>query len=230
MSDGLQIPSPGGPPRRGFRFPRIPRSLAVMRERVPRDAARFVWLTILPVGVALLSLGLSVYGLIVAREAPDIIMTMPGRVRLAQGEDTAWLYLQPRFVNTGDNQRNEVISNLVVEVQPATGGTPVAFGWDEQGTWLYNAQTNGLNWQYLADPAPLVVGPSDPQFPIGLFIATAGWVWQPGSYRVTVVAERTVRDEPLRASVELTLTTTDVDVVSDERRPIREVLTSPAAS
>jgi hypothetical protein len=142
-------------------------------------------------------------------------MTMPDRVRVAQGGDgTAWLYLQPRFVNTGDNQRNEVIGTLTVEVQPAGGGTPVAFGWDEEGTWLYSTTTHDLTWQFLADPAPLVVGPNDPQFPTGLFIAPAGWAWQSGSYRITAVASRTVVGKPLRGTVAFTLTQQQVGFVS----------------
>jgi hypothetical protein len=206
----------------------MPRSLAGMRQRMSRDTARFVWLTILPVAVALVSLILSVYSLVVARQAPDVVMTMPDRVRVVQGGESAWIYLQPRFVNTGDNQRNEIIGNLAIEVQPVTGGTPVPFAWDEEGTWLYSTVTNQLTWQFLADPAPIVVGPNDPQFPTGLFIAPSGWLWQPGSYRITVVAARTVVNKPLRAGVEFALTQQQVDFLASGS--FLEIPTAPVPS
>jgi hypothetical protein len=208
----------------------MPRSLAGMRRRVSRDTARFLWLSILPVGVALVSLVLSIVSLLAAKQAPDVVLTMPDRVRIAQGGNSAaWLYLQPRFVNTGNNQRNEVIGGLTVEVQPAAGGTPVVLGWDEQGTWLYSTSTNELTWQFLADPAPLVVGPNDPQFPTGLFIAPANWLWQPGRYRITVVAARTVRKQSLRASVEFEITPQQVDAMSSYSGIFFEIPTSPAS-
>jgi hypothetical protein len=171
-------------------------------------------LSILPVGISLLSLVLSVYGVILSREAPDIVMTMPDRVRVVQGSNAAWLYLQPRFVNTGGNQRIEVIGQLAVQVASTAGGTPVPFGWDEQGTWLYDTQNYVLTWQFVADPAPLVVGPGDPQFPTGLFIAPAGWLWQPGTYRVTAIAERTVNRQPIQESLEFALTQDQVDFLA----------------
>jgi hypothetical protein len=214
--------------RRVLPIDRLSQRLRAVRPRVTRDTARFVWMSILPVGIALVSLVLSLYGVIADREPPDVVVTMPDRVRIAQGADAAWLYLQPRFVNTGGNNRNEVINHVTVEVAPLPDGTPVPFAWDEQGTWLDNPDTTRIDWQFLADPAPIVVGPNAPQFPIGLFIAPSSWTWQPGTYRVTVIADRTIERVPLLASLELTLTATDVEVVSDSRGFLREVMTSPA--
>lgn len=196
------IPDHSHPPRPLAQRVRLLR----VREHMTRDNARFVWMTILPVGISLLSFIFSLYSIISAREAPDVVMTMPDRVRVAQNGTTAWLYIQPRFVNTGDNNRNEVIQNLTIDVQPVEGGTPTPFSWDEQGAWLYNTGNFVLSWQFVADPAPIVVGQNDPQFPLGLFISPVDWPWHPGSYRVTVIADRTVRHEPLRGTVEFTLT------------------------
>jgi len=206
---------------------RLSRRLSNVRPPMSRATARFVWISILPVSASLISLVLSLYGVACDREPPDVVMTMPDRVRIAQGADAAWLYLQPRFVNTGDNNRNEVIDRLAVEVIPLPDGTPVTLGWDEQGIWLHNPATSRLTWQFLADPGPIAVGPNAPQFPIGLVIAPPGWTWQPVTYRVTVIADRTIEQVPLDASVELTLTTTDVEVVAGEGRFLREVMTSP---
>jgi hypothetical protein len=205
----------------------LPRSPSPARPRISRETARFVWLTILPVGVALVSLALSLYNLVQTHEAPDVILTMPDRVRVTQNGDTAFLYLQPRFVNTGDNQRNEIVGNLTVEVQPAAGEPPAIFVWNEQGAWSFDHDSRRLTWQFVADPGPLVVDPNDPQLPICLFFSPAGWAWQPGTYRVTVIAERTIHDEPLRASLEFALDQGEVEVISDGSRTF---LTIPAAT
>jgi hypothetical protein len=193
-----------------------------------RATARFVWLSILPVGASLISLVLSLYSVASDREPPDVVMTMPDRVRIAQGADAAWLYLQPRFVNTGGNNRNEIISRLSIEIFLLPEGIPATMVWDEQGTWHYDAANSGITWQFVADPGPIVVGPNAPQFPIGLFIAPPGWLWQPGTYHVTVIADRTIDHTPLRSSLDLTLTTTDIDVVSDPSGYLREVMTAPS--
>lgn len=195
-SNAQQEPSAGPRPTRGF-----------SSVGLPKNAARFVWSTFLPVGVSLVSLVLAVYGLRVAREAPDIVMSMPDRVRIADGSTQAFLYVQPRFVNTGDNQRVEVIEGLSITVSQNDTGSPGLFNWEEQGNWTYDstAETNRLTWQYIADPAPLVVGPSDPQLPICLFMAPTGWFWTPGDYRVTVVANRTVKSDPLSDTFEFTV-------------------------
>lgn len=187
-----------------------------MRQRVSRETARFVWHTILPVGVSLVSLVISVYGVLLTRHAPQVVMTMPDRVRVVQEGNVAFLYLQPRFVNTGDNQRNEVITGLVADVQPAAGGEPATFTWDEQGAWLFDHASRSLTWQFVSDPGPLVVSPNSPQLPICLFMSAPGWAWQPGAYRVTVTAPRAIQHGPLRAQLEFTLDRQTVDVISNQ--------------
>jgi hypothetical protein len=201
-----------------------------VREHMTRDNARFVSMTILPVAIALLSFDFSLYSIIAAREAPDVVMTMPDRVRIAQGGSSPWLYIQPRFVNTGDNNRNEIIQHLTVEVVPVEGGTPTPFNWDEQGSWLYNTQTFQLAWQFVADPAPIVVGQNDPQFPLGLFIGPTNSPWQATTYRVTVIADRTIQHEPLQGTVEFTLTPEFIAIVADQDGPfLVEVPTDPVS-
>jgi hypothetical protein len=199
----------------------------VVRERVSRDTAGFVWHTILPVGVSLVSLVIAIYSVLLTRHAPQVVMTMPDRVRVVQEGNLAYLYLQPRFVNTGNNQRNEVISGMVANVQPVAGGESATFVWDEQGAWLFDHASRSLTWQFVSDPGPLVVSPNNPQLPICLFTSAPGWKWQPGAYRVIVTAERTIQHAPLRAQLEFTLDQHTVDVISNQSGTF---LTIPAAT
>ncbi len=78
-------------------------------------------MTIGPFAIAALSLALAIYGLVDARRAPRVLLSLPDRVRMAQGSDTGWLYLQPRFVSTGRNERVEVITDVRLLVEPAIG-------------------------------------------------------------------------------------------------------------
>lgn len=191
------------------------RRLRIIRNRITRDKASYIWISILPVGVSLISLCLSLFSLVNDRQAPDIELTMPIRVRVAQGATAPWLYIQPRFVNTGGNNRNEIIKMISIEVTPLSSGTPAQFFWDEQGTWIYNGQTELLDWQFVADPAPLVVGPNDPQFPLGLFIGPTNVRWAAETYRVTVIATRSLQQDPLRGTIEFTIPPNLLAIVLD---------------
>jgi hypothetical protein len=189
---------------------------------------RAVWQDVIPVSVALVSLVLSLYTLLEARQAPTVVLTMPAVVRVSQGQDAAWLYLQPLFVNTGSNTRIEVISDLSVTVQPASGDV-AAFHLDELGAWEYDPETGYLNWTFVSDPAPLVVGPTAPQYPIGLFIAPPGWHWTAGDYQLTVTAARAVGGTPLRERVTLTLTGNQVAYLNANPGGFLQIPTVPAS-
>lgn len=197
-----------------------------LHRRVPASAVRAVWRDVIPVGVALVSLILSLYTLFEARQAPTVVLTMPAVVRLSQGPDAAWLYLQPLFVNTGSNNRVEVIADLKVMAQH-DDGEAVAFRLDELGTWEYDQETGFLNWAFASDPAPLVVGPTAPQYPIGLFIAPPGWHWQAGDYQLTVTASRAVGGTPLQGRVKLTLTEDHVAYLNANRGGFLQMPTAP---
>lgn len=174
------------------------------RESPPKERGPSPWLTGgVPALVAVASLFLSIYTLIVSNRPPDVTLSVPDRVRLAQGQDGAWLYLQPRFVSSGHTERVEVITGIRVLVTRGEEENPVAFIWSEQGEWAYDLETNSLSWTYVGDPAPLVVGPASPQLPIGLFTAPTASYWEAGDYRLTIVADRAIEQAPLSESFAL---------------------------
>lgn len=173
---------------------------AAERSATPAHTHRPSLLALAPVMIAMLSLGVAIYGLVAARVDPEVILTMPDRVRVANGPDGAWLYLQPRFVNTGRNDRVEIVTSIDLQLV-APDGERRAMRWDEQGTWVYDPATRSLTWTFQADPAPLAVSRTAPQAPTGLFIAPDGWSWQAGAYRIELTAERQTSDEPLTGSL-----------------------------
>jgi hypothetical protein len=181
------------------------------------------------VAIALVSLVLSVYGLIEANREPVIWLSAPDVVRVAAGE-RAWFYVQPRLVSAARNDRVAVVSDLVLHVSGPEGGEPVRFTWDEQGTWQYDPAMQALTWIYLADPAPLVVGPSSPQLPICLFTGPSGWRWQEGTYWVTILAARGPDASPLQAEFTMVLPAESADLINAQPLTWVEVRTGHTSS
>lgn len=56
-----------------------------------------------------------------------------------------------------------------------------AFYWNELGSYSYNYDSNDLNYQRIADPAPLLVTQDKPQQPPMVFTAEQ-WAFGPGRY------------------------------------------------
>jgi hypothetical protein len=181
-----------------------------------------------PVAISLVSLLLSLYTIVDANRDPSVSLTLPDIVRVAQGQQDAWIYLQPRFVGTGRNQRVAVISDVRLRVEPEQG-EPMAFTWDEQGTWQFSTEDKSLTWIYLADPAPLVVSQSTPQLPINLYVGPEGWEWAPGTYLLVVEADQSTTDEVLRAAVRITLYPGGIErIQADRGANLIDVVTEPA--
>ena len=196
-----------------------PRRTRTIRE----TAASTLWLTaVAPVALSLLSLALSVYTIFESNREPEVWLSAPDVVRLAAAE-RAWFYVQPRLVSAARNDRVAVISGLRLEVTGPDGGPPASFLWDEQGTWEYDPVNRGLTWIYQADAAPLVVGPSSPQLPTGLFEGPPDWRWQAGTYEVTIVAARGQDADALQTTFAVTLPAETVKLVTTQPRTLVEV-------
>jgi hypothetical protein len=165
-----------------------------------------------PFAMSLVSFAISMYTFFVATGQPEVMVVMPRQVRVAQGGQAgAYVYLQPGLIHTGENDRVEVILNLKLRIQPVQGVPPAEFAWDEQGNWTYTPNTQELTWTFVADAAPLLVSPKSAQLPTLLFIGPQDWAFQPGSYRLTLIAERAVNRRPLERSITITLTPEQID-------------------
>jgi hypothetical protein len=176
----------------------------------------FAWV---PITASLVSLVLSVTNLVSANREPEILVVPPRQIRVAQGEDFgfAYVYAQPAFVHTGQNDRIEVIEDMMLRVNPAGGGAPVEFKWDEQAELVFDAESKSLNYRYVADSVPLLVSPKNAQVPLAVFNGPQGWYFKPGTHRVTLVANRVVHSAPLESTFEFTISAKDVETLSSSR-------------
>jgi hypothetical protein len=185
-------------------------------DRARTGLGRVLSLRWVPLTAALLSLSLSVVAIYTATQQPSVSLLMPDQVRVAQGRSSgaAYLYLQPAFVNTAQNNRVEVIRTMRLHVESADANVAAAdFTWTQQLRLTSDPQTGGLKYEYVADAVPLVVSPSNAASPLGLFEAPRGWFFAAGTYRFTLTADRVVAASPLIAEFEVTLSQADIDVI-----------------
>ena len=178
-----------------------------------------VWLPLL---IATISFATSTYTFFATNAAPDLALTLPAFVRVAQGPNlgaAAIIYLQPSFTNVGESARVEVISGMTLRVQPASGGEPVEFTWQEIGRFVPDTRTAGLfrlSYEYVSDAQPLLVSQGNPQAPVGTFIGPVGWYFAPGAYRITLIASRQVNTAPLQRTIQITLSDASIAALNEK--------------
>ena len=187
------------------------RTASTVASRARGPLGRVISLAWVPLTASLLSLILSVAAIIVSTQQPEVMLILPDQIRVAQGRSSgsAFVYFQPAFVSTGQNERVEVIRDMSLAVQSASGPAAV-LAWDEQVRLVTDPQTGVLSYQYVADAVPILVSPRSASAPLGLFDAPDGWFFQPGTYAFTLTAQRVVASEPLRSTFSITLSAENV--------------------
>jgi hypothetical protein len=180
---------------------------------------RFMSLSWVPLVAALVSLVLSIANIVIATREPHVLVILPDQIRVVQGENVgfAYVYLQPAFVSTGQNDRVEVIKTMVLRMVPDKGGQLAEFRWDEQAQLVYDQATKQLNYVYVADAVPLLVSPRSAHVPFSVFNGPPGWHFEAGTYRVTLVAFRVVASSPLEASFTFTLSVDNMEFLNRSR-------------
>ena len=190
---------------------RTKQSRSGLGRHLPWVGARIpVWLPLL---IATISFATSTYTFFATNAAPELTLTMPAFIRVAQGPNlgnVAVVYLQPAFTNTGQSARVEVISGMTLRVQPASGGDPVEFSWQEIDRFVLDPLTGKLNYEYVGDSQPLLVSQGNPQTPLANFNGPQGWYFTPGTYKITLIATRQVNTSPIQRTIEVTFTASDV--------------------
>jgi hypothetical protein len=174
---------------------------------------RFITLRWVPLVAALLSLGLSVVAIYTATQQPQVLLIAPHQIRVAQGRSTgaAYVYFQPAFVNTGQNDRVEVIRDMTLNVKRADGATPPSvFQWTEVVNLETDPTTGTLTYQHDADAVPIVISARNAEAPLSLFQAPNGWFFTPGTYILTLTANRVVASAPVTGQVTMTLSADNV--------------------
>lgn len=179
-----------------------------------------IWLSFwVPIVTALASLALSLYTFAVTMQNPDMLVVMPDVVRIAQGGPSGPLiYAQPVFIGTGMSERVDVVTGIHLRVEPINpSGGSVEFVWDEQGEWVYDPVTQHFNWIYKGDSGAFLVGARNAQDFMGLFIGPQEWRFEPGRYRIVLVADRVTNRQPLSEAIEIVLAPENVEFLNQSQ-------------
>jgi hypothetical protein len=169
-----------------------------------------VWLPLL---IATISFATSTCTFFATNAAPDLALTMPAFVRVAQGPNLGGDAI------AGQSARVEVISGRTLRVQPASGGEPATFIWRESGRFIPDSTTGGLfrlNYQYVSDAQPSLVSEGNPQTPLATFVGPTGWYCATETYKIPLIASRQVNAAPLQRRVQITLTDGGIAIVNDK--------------
>lgn len=172
-----------------------------------------------PIVTAIISLIISIYTFALITYEPEVLLIMPNQVRIGQGgESGPLLYVQPMFISTGLSDRIEVITGIRVQVEPINQSlSSVEFVWDEQGTWIVDPNTQSFNWVFTGDSGPFLVSAKNAQFFTGLFIGPNNWLFEPGTYRITMSADRITNSQPLYASIEIFLSDENLEYLNQSK-------------
>jgi hypothetical protein len=204
--------------------------LAALRDRAREPLRRFITLRWVPLTAALLSLVLSLTAIWISTQQPDVTLVLPDNIRVAQGRwlGAGFVYLQPTFVSTGNNERIEVVRDMTLRVQTPRGQTH-EMAWTEQVRLVGGASSDGLSYEYVADAGPLLVSPRTAASPVCLFMAPTGFFFEPGQYTFTLTADRVVAGARLEATFDVTLSAEHMAIIDPpESRRFVAIPISPA--
>ena len=152
---------------------------------------------------------------------PQVDLKMPTFIRVWQpeydsGSDIANFYVQPYFFYPGTTQRAEVITDLRLFVDPKGDASPIECIWLEQGE--YKGGDFSVNW---TNPAPIVIDPGTAATPVAhfqpIFERWGNWQIKPGHYKLTLRADRAVADEPLEATMNITIQDSHMPQIEDPK-------------
>jgi hypothetical protein len=121
---------------------------------------------------ALAALVISTIVLVRQSGYPEIIVTLPPRIRVEIDDSTSnpnLMFIQPTFSVVEKTDRVGLVSSMRVELKKRGGPEELRLQWDETGEWRLNPEGRGTTYEFMADPTPLVITQEAPRSPQALF-------------------------------------------------------------
>ena len=145
---------------------------------------------------------------------PEILLTMPKRVRVEFGRITV-LYIQPTFTVSNVSNRAENIIDMSLEVTDTRTGDKRCFSWQHMARFRWDSAIKDEVYDgMVSDAIPLLVAANTPQLPLAGFHGEGDWhTWfEPDvPYYLTLSAQRSSGRKPLRGTVELRMSAQALD-------------------
>jgi hypothetical protein len=136
----------------------------------------------LPLCVSAMSLTISAATFWFTQRRPRVHLILPNRIRLSAAPDsfTAFVYIQPVFVNTARSARAEVVTPSLT-IAPV-GAASFEFEYFDKSKPVWDAERREVHVEYLDEASPLIIGPNTVKTEMLTFRTKNEWLFVPGRY------------------------------------------------
>ena len=171
-----------------------------------------------PFTIALTSFVVSMYTFFITQREPVVDVVLPQQIRISVNRSGAApfsiAFLRPTFVHAGPSQQVEVVETMRLELTPPDTATTHTIEWRETGNFVQDATSPAINYQWVADPAPLLLSRETAQSPIAVFYGDPELVWSPGVWQAVLLGTRAAGDPDLVARFDFELSQERVDLLN----------------
>ncbi|MBT2443327.1 hypothetical protein J7E93_25175 [Streptomyces sp. ISL-36] len=148
---------------------------------------------------AIVALAFSIYNFAEFQKKPRIDVSLPHLLRTGPVDNGTVFQIQPTVSTRFKTQDVEVIRDARLQLTPvgsiSSAKKPI-FYWHETGTYVYDFDSDQVNYSWSSDPAPFIVSQDKPQQPTLVFWADS-WTFQPGQYEGSLQLSRSGNRDPL---------------------------------
>lgn len=171
-----------------------------------------------PFSIAIISFVVSMYTFFITTREPVVDLVLPQQIRVSvnwsRAEPFSVALFQPTFVHAGPSQQVEVIESMALTLYPTATPTDThTIEWKETGRLFTDSTTQVITYEWLADPAPLLLSRESAQSPLAVFYGADGLVWWPGEWRAEIRATRAEGDPDLVARFTFTVSQENFDLL-----------------
>ncbi|RPF33621.1 hypothetical protein [Streptomyces sp. TLI_185] len=148
---------------------------------------------------AVVALAFSIYNFAEIQKKPKIDLTLPHLLRTGTVDHGIAFEIQPTVSTRFKTQDVEVIRDARLQLTPVgsiSSSRKPTFYWHENGTYVYDAASDQINYHWVSDPAPFIVSQDKPQQPTLNFWAD-NWTFKPGRYEGSLQLSRSESHSPL---------------------------------
>lgn len=171
-----------------------------------------------PFTIAVTSFIVSMYTFFITQREPVVDVVLPQMIRISvNGSGPAPFsiaFFRPTFVHAGPSQQVEVVETMRLILTPPSGAAGHTVEWRETGAFTQDPTSPAINYQWLADPAPLLLSRETAQSPIAVFYGDPSLVWEPGEWRAEFHGTRMAGEPDLVARFTFTVTQEYFDLLS----------------
>jgi len=173
-----------------------------------------------PFTIAVTSFVISMYTFFVTTREPVVDVVLPQQIRISVSVNApdpfSIAFLQPTFVHAGPSQQVEVVETIYMILTPPgeSNTRRHTIDWRETGRFVQDATSPAINYQWVGDPAPLLLSRETAQSPLAVFYGDPNLIWSPGQWTAELHGTRKAGDPDLTARFTFTISQEKFDLLN----------------